>query len=523
MRYPATKSVPRASAIGRARQRGAAALAFVLVLVWSQAAAAACPSCGTTPCTIAGTHSIGSGETCDYTGKDVILTGTLDGDGNAECYTVVADNLTVHGTLRARSSCIEVEVSENFAMEVVGNSAATVDVREVDEWTDGLSVQCGSATLDGKAINANSDGDSSPGGWIRIDCAGDVTGTGGPFQAAGAGGYDGGTIDIYSLAGDVDLASAFDLSGGGEWSFGGWMTIDAAGDVTLGTSSRSLQAQGAQGGSGGTIDVTGGGIVTINGAVNLNGNGEDAYGGQIDVTASAISTGTGWSANGDSGGGGGSIALSALDGTGTITMASNASWSATGNQGGDGGGIDIQAVGDVTLAGDSDVSTNGSGWGGYVDVQTWEIGDVSVSGDLEAGSSGEDTLGGDVTVQADGDVTVASTSRIGADTSGTGATDGSTFFSGCNITVAGTIDSRDGEGGDNWLHYAGTFTQASGSAILADDATMNDDGNHIRCACVDTSPADGVCDSATCASAPVLNGTVTPSADVVPVAMPSCS
>src|SRR4029453_4919984 len=97
--------------------------------------------------------------------KTVILTGTLQGDNNSDCYTVVADHLTVRGTLRARSSCVNVDASGNFGMEVVGTSDATGDVRDAKNSDDGLFVTCGSATLNGKAINADSDGSDQGGGF----------------------------------------------------------------------------------------------------------------------------------------------------------------------------------------------------------------------------------------------------------------------------------------------------------------------------------------------------------------------
>ena len=83
------------------------------------------------------------------------------------------------------------------------------------------------------------------------------------------------------------------------------------------------------------------------------------------------------------------------------------------------------------------------------------------------------------------------------------------------------IDTRDADVfGNNTFASAGRFTQNSGSTISADDAF----GNTVACRCVDVSPANGVCDSATCATNPVLNGSAIPAAvHVIPVSMPACS
>src|SRR5262245_8316171 len=101
------------------RSGAAAALVMALVLGAGRPAAATCPTCSSSPCTISGTTTMASGDNCNYSGKDVILTGTLNGDNNASCYTIQADNFTVRGTLRARGSCVNVITSQNFKMEIV--------------------------------------------------------------------------------------------------------------------------------------------------------------------------------------------------------------------------------------------------------------------------------------------------------------------------------------------------------------------------------------------------------------------
>jgi hypothetical protein len=477
---------------------GAAALAMLLLLTALGRANAACPSCGASPCTISGTSTIGSGDTCDYTGKDVILTGTLNGDNNAACYTVIANNLTVRGTLRARGSCVNVNVSGDFKMEVVSNSAATVDVRDADSTGDGVFVTCGSATINGKEINADADGDQTPAyfpsGDIEITCSGNITGTGGPIHASATGGDDGGSITITSTGGTINLSGAMDVSGGGDFSFGGDIVVDGNGNVTVGASNHSLQAQSAQGGFAGSVEIDSGGTATVNGAINVNGNGEDTDGGSITVDAAAVSTGTSWNARGDSGGDGGSIDVSALSGAGTVTTTSGSNqWNVSGASFPDDGG-----------------------WGGTISV--FALSTITLNGDMDAGGHGDSASGGDIDIETDGNITQESTSNISADSTGTDASDGTTTLVGCSMTVKGVVDTRNLTDGTNAFDYAGTFTQNSGSNILASAS------NDFFCRCVDTSPADGVCDTpATCASPPTLNGTVNPAATLIPVIRATCS
>ena len=91
--------------------------AATLVLALTGQAQAACDPniCvgSSTACTITGTHTIDSGCTLNFGSKDVTLIGTLQGDNNAACYTVQADDFIVRGTLRARGSCVNVSTSDH--------------------------------------------------------------------------------------------------------------------------------------------------------------------------------------------------------------------------------------------------------------------------------------------------------------------------------------------------------------------------------------------------------------------------
>lgn len=483
-----------------ARRTTVGGLVAILILVATQAAQAACPSCGTNPCTITGTHTINSAETCNYAGVDVTLTGTFNGDNNAACYTVIANNFTVRGTLRARGSCINVDVTGNFKTESVSGSAATVDVRNADSTGDGLFVDCGSATINGNAINGNADGDQTPFYYpsadIAVLCTGAISGTGGPISADATGGDDGGTITIISSGSTVNLSSQLTVNGGGDNSFGGAIYVEGDGSVTVGSATNSLEAQSAHAGSAGSVEILSGDTATINGPINVNGNGENTDGGSIVITAEAVSTGTTWNARGDEGGDGGAIEVTADSGAGTVTTtAGGASWNVTGSSFPDDGG-----------------------WGGAITITALNA--VSLSSDMDAGGNGDSASGGTIDISTDGDIVVEAVSRLEADAAGTDASDGSINLTGCSITIKGDLDTRNTNltGGTNTFDYGGTFAQNAGSSMLADD----DGANDVYCRCPDTAPADGVCDSATCVSPPTFNGTVTPAANVIPYARASC-
>jgi hypothetical protein len=103
----------------------------------------------------------------------------------------------------------------------------------------------------------------------------------------------------------------------------------------------------------------------------------------------------------------------------------------------------------------------------------------------------------------------------------TDAGDGFIDVSACNIDISGDLDTRNTnlDSGENDFTYSGTFISRSGSSLLAAD----DAGNFVYCRCVDVVDPLGRCDApATCASAPTLGGNVNPTADVVPISLPSC-
>jgi hypothetical protein len=476
----------RVRAGGRA---GFLALSFVLLV--QTGAQAACDSsiCGASPCTISGTHTIDSGCVLDFGTKDVILAGTLQGDSNASCYSILADDFTVNGTLRARSSCIEVTLTGTFTTTVVSNSAAIVDVRSADDFGDGVTVEAASIVLNGKNVIATGSNGNDGGSIVMTSTSGSVSGSS-PIEANGLGGGSGGEVSITS-EGDINLTGGISANGVGEFAFGGAITLDAGGSVTT---DGTVQAQGSQGGDGGSVDVLAGNATNVGGNVNVNGNGDFAFGGIVSVDTGTLSTDSTWNARGDQSGYGGDISIA---GTGLVETTSG--------------------TGSFNVLGGS-----GGGDGGYIDLFT--DGDVDLAGDMDAAGIGEFAFGGIITVAGGNNhtVTVASTSRIEADSSGTDASNGEIDFSACNIDISGALDTRNtqlDDFGANTFTYNGDFDSRSGSQLLADDGG----GNNVYCKCVDDVSPFGTCDSpATCESPPAFAGTVNPTATIIPIPLPAC-
>ncbi|MBI4516042.1 MAG: hypothetical protein HY699_09540 [Deltaproteobacteria bacterium] len=418
--------------------------------------------CSGDPCTITGTHYIDCLCDLNFGSKTVTIapSATLRADGC--CFSIEAANLIVSGTLRARAGCITVTTTGYVTTNIVSNSAGTIDV------SDGGSADItagGAVTLNGRNVDA--DNSAGYAGDIAI-IGSSVSGTS-AVHADGGDGGDGGNLDISSTTGAVSLTGNVTTNGGGSYGWGGYITVDSADALTVGTSTRRMQAKGASGGDGGTIDLTAAGSAAINGDINANGAGTDGgYGGDISIDAAYFSCAT----------------VSAITATG-------------GSGGGDGGYIDITA-------------TCGA----------------SVDCDMDVGGQGEMAWGGDITIDAGAGsgctALVTANSRLEADSSGTDASDGTVEVSGCSVTHSGVFDTRNTnlDSGTNIVRYRNNFTANAGSSMLADD----DGGNLIYCRCVDTTPADGVCDTpAACVNSPTLNGTVNPAATIIPTAMAACS
>jgi hypothetical protein len=487
------------------RRRGWTAAAMsLLVLAWSSQSRAACTTSicsGGNPCTIpTGIHRIDAGCVLDFGATDVVVSkgATLLGDNNGDnCYQINARNLTVKGTLRARGGCIVVNTTADFTTDRQGSAAGIVDVSGAsgDDDASEFEVTAGGAVvLNGKNITASGT-HHQPGGDIRI--AGQTVSGSSRISTIGADNH-GGTISIQALSGDASLSGRLYARGSGTAAVGGYITIIAAGALSIAPGTTALlQATGSGGGYGGGIDLGAyGGAATVNGNLNVNGVGAGATGGVITVEGQSISSSSLWTATGYTGGDGGQIEASA-DGdvpAGNITTTASSIMRAWGGAGGQGGTVELEAiVGAADLSGDIDVRGTTNPAGGFVSIT--------------AGTT----------------LDIRSASRIEADSSGTGATDGEIQLSACTINIAGDVDAQNSAlapSGAITIKYQGALTVQSGSSMLADMG----EGIFIGCRCVDSNPADGTCDTpASCVSSPSFVGTVAPAPTIWYFRAPVCN
>jgi hypothetical protein len=297
----------------------------------------------------------------------------------------------------------------------------------------------GSASIAGRAIQCNADTitiagavrtDGTPPGTVTIESAGAltvaVTGTVSAKSLNGSeeNGEDGGAVTL--TGGTVDLAGQVSVRGPGI-AYGGSITVNATGNVTL---TGSLDAAGGEGGdatvaAGAGVHGQGNATVAASGSIDARALHAGGFGGEIDILAvgDGASTGnvtlrglleaTGSTGTSDTGGGdGGTISLSADGNIINDVTAGGIDASGRGPDG-EGGEITIEATKGtvVTKATLSVRSTAIETTGGYLEVTGQ--GDVTIGGKLDAAGGGYD--GGSIDVESvTGHVVVASTASIEA-------------------------------------------------------------------------------------------------------------
>src|SRR5262245_33020590 len=299
-----------------------------------------------------------------------------------------------------------------------------------------IDVQSGDVTLSG-AIDARAKNTNGSGGIVVVttDQAGDIVlDTAGIKASAGGDLSDGGSIDLEAV-GNLTLSAPVDLSAG------------CGGDLTLVAGTGNVVIAGGIDGSGsgpdacsGPLDVTAGGDITLNAAIDLRSGDID------DVTFMAAgsidSTSTG-----------------KIDATLTVPggVGPDISFTATGS-----GNVTLH--GDITVKASGD-DTNGSGAGGEVDAISTS-GSVELGGTTDVSCSGPDALGGVVTAQADLDFTLSGAIHAGTGNSGTG---GMVSMSAQRFaSIASSIDVRGGTTG-------GTIAVSSSDSLMV---LGDDESNH---------------------------------------------
>lgn len=307
-----------------------------------------------------------------------------------------------------------------------------------------MTITAGSLTvLGGAALQANGRGEA--GG--RISVSADTIIIAGTISADGT---DGGTV---ALAATHNLVSAGPISANGMPGVGGAVdlmgeTVSIAGDV---------RATGLGDSLGGCVTVGADGNVDLVGSVRVTGGdgGEIAVvaglvGGDLRIGPDAALNASGAGANGGSGG---IIEISARgDGiaNGHLHLDGDLLARAGSLQGGDGGCITVSAAGDIigeSTAAELNVNSGTpDGFAGEITVVA--AGNVELKTELLAQGTGSEGAGGDVDVQAGGDLLVDEIARISVAGPGDGGSINLAANEGEVLIRSGSVDASGTSGGD---------------------------------------------------------------------------
>ena len=250
------------------------------------------------------------------------------------------------------------------------------------------------------------------------------------------------------------------------------------------TASGGFGAAAANGGVGGTINITASSTVT--GAVTASGGGTvggtSGAGGTISITASSTVTGaitaSGGTTTGGTSGAGGTISITASS---TVTGAVTANGGfATFSAGGAGGTINITTsstvTGSVTASGGNGSSGAGAGVGGNINISNSNTGAVTANGGsgVNFGNSPTGGAGGTITITSSTVATTTSQGGMGT-TNGigvgsVGGAGGSITFT--NATSTGTINSLGGNGGDALASNSNGGAGGAASAITVNTSSI---------------------------------------------------
>jgi cysteine-rich repeat protein len=410
-----------------------------------------CPS-GLGPCTITKSFSIGT--TLDFGARDVTIaassTLTLDSGSvtiNARNFTVapggVINGLGTSAAPNDTGGSIFVNTTGSIAVQKQSTSVGKITMSG-DSAAGTIQLNAGGSVTVGGWLRAEKTAPNAYGGSIDITAGLDIVTLNNSLISAVSGTVPGEVT--LSAGGKVDLGDLVDLDG----VDGGDLTVIAGGEVIV----RPVQANGRGDGTlggfgdGGDIDIEAGTRVQLLGAITTTGT-TDGDGGSVTVAADFgdITISGTISADAinpfDGGGGGGEIDLSAV-GSLDIEAAVSAQASGSDSSGGD---ISGDAQVDITIGKPLDVS--GGSDGGTVDLDA--TGNLSVNATLKLQGTYYGGFGGDVYLAAGdggtGTVLVNALVDVGGGACGLNygcGAGGTTTLEGCNVIVSssGTLDAR---------------------------------------------------------------------------------
>jgi len=347
----------------------------------------------------------------------------------------------------------------------VGKGVVTVRAGSFTVVTSGTAIDLAGPGLSGASegglltieVRRRCSGNSNRQCLADSDCA--VAGAGTCTNGSGAASVGGKVIGnaefpgafVLRAAGPISVTQTVQMNGTATDSDGGVVEFDSAGSVTL---SAVVSADSGGQGAGGEVDVTAGTDITISSPIDVTGG--DFDGGVVDLSAGLdVVVTEDVNAGSTSGGGfGGEIGMDAgrdlrIDGG---TALNRVAVAADGHEsadlfGGDGGSHDYYAGRDIYFGAYTQLTSDGAPPDGFGDFVTVAAGrDVLIDGDISARARGTQGGGGELDLDAGGQVTISALSQITL-TGGQGG--GGELFGAPegDLVFQGAVDATAGNGG----------------------------------------------------------------------------
>ncbi len=325
-----------------------------------------------------------------------------------------------------------------------------------------LTIRCGTFRIAGSGdIKGSASGAAA--GAVTIEAVNNIEFNGttslGDVRLTG---QDGGSLTLTTTVGSIIGNGRINLGADGVLASGGSLTATSAADILL---NGTLSLPGGTQGAGGTIDMQAPGRVTLGGLVDLTGG--QGGGGYLDLTAAGALTISNLDLSGSSEFG--DAGLATFDG-GSVTIGSmKGLGAADGENCGDGADIDIFSAGDVLLNGTVDIRGRGLDCsGGSLGIDGTRI---FINGSLLMSGDGTDSDGGDLDVSATTLVQVASTAIIDLE-GGTGGGGDLSLQSDGDVTVAGPLAAN----GRSSTSPGSTFVELNAKGTLTLSGSIDASG-----------------------------------------------
>jgi cysteine-rich repeat protein len=492
-----------------------------LVALGAAPASATVPAdlCTGNPCTVTGAKTIDAGSNLAFgAGTDLVFAAsavvTVGPGAGLRTADITARSITLQAGARILgggdiSMVMLTATGGDLLLQSAGSTRSRIDLSANQGGTLIMSAS-GNVEVNGLVTTAGS-GTDSQGGDISIDAGGTVTvsqaltsgaagaGSGGGETAIFATGsvvlngsidtsaadFGGGPVTLSSDTGDITTTQSIDVSGGGPDGSGGLVDVTAAGNVSIGgtVSGRAGSGIDFACGDGGELSVLAGGAVTLGASVDMT-SGTQCFGGEIAISAGldfTQLTGVTISSRGPGTfGGGGTVLIGARN----VTLR-GVDLSSPGS----GGTLDAVATGMLEVLAKIDAqATSGEGAGGVINLQSCTI-TVGPSGFLDTRGAFAFPGTGINKLQAGGLITILGQSRA--------QTANQFEHRGLPPVITGTVAPAPAISVNPALPDCIELPQCGNDMVDGDEAC--DDGNNLSCdGCnADCTRVDAVCGDGT--------------------------